>query len=121
MKDPQAYLQAAVQWRFSLETGSPYWLERVKALDFDPLTEVKIFEDLARFPNIVGELRNVARDLVPKGYGPNPPTPLVFETSGTTGAPKRAIVLPDWEKQLVAWHVADLLEEPHLRDGGLLS
>jgi hypothetical protein len=55
--DPQAYLQAAVQWHFSPETGSPYWLDRAKALDFNPLTDVKSFEDLALFPNIVDELR----------------------------------------------------------------
>jgi hypothetical protein len=49
VNDPQAYWQAAVQWHFSPETGSRYWLERAKPLDFDPVTEVKT-EDLARSP-----------------------------------------------------------------------
>jgi hypothetical protein len=49
VKDPQAYLQAAVQWHFSPETGARYWLERAKPLDFDPVTEVKT-DDLARSP-----------------------------------------------------------------------
>jgi hypothetical protein len=79
--DPQAYLRAAIQWHFSPETGSRYWLKRADALDFNPLTDVKTFEDLALFPNIVDELRDVAvRDLVPAGYGPNPPTPVVYES-----------------------------------------
>jgi phenylacetate-coenzyme A ligase PaaK-like adenylate-forming protein len=121
MEDPEAYLQAAVQWHFGGETGSPYWLKRAQALDFNPLTEVTTFEDLALFPNTVDELRDVpVRDLVPKGYGPNPPTPAVFESGGTTGAPKRVIVLPDWEEQVTAWNAAELLETPGLRDSGLL-
>lgn len=119
--DPQAYLQAAVRWHFSPDTGSTYWLKRAKTLDFHPLSDVKTFEDLALFPNTVNELRDIpVRDLVPAGYGPNPPTPAVFESGGTTGAPKRVIVLPDWEKQFVAWYAAELLEQPGLRDSGLL-
>src|SRR5260221_11519324 len=98
--DPQAYLRAAIQWHFSPETGSRYWLKRADALDFNPLTDVKTFEALALFPNIVDELRDVAvRDLVPAGYGPNPPTPVVSETSGTTAAPNRPTFLPDWKEQ----------------------
>ena len=119
--DPPAYLRAAVRWHFSPETGSRYWLTRAKALDFNPLTDVTTFEDLALFPNIVDELRDVdVRDLVPAGYCPNPPIPAVYESGGTTGPPKRAILMPDWEEQFTAWHAADLLEQPGLRDSGLL-
>jgi phenylacetate-coenzyme A ligase PaaK-like adenylate-forming protein len=119
--DPQAYLRSALQWHFGPETGSPYWLKRAETLDFDPLTDIKTFEDLALFPNLVDELRDVpVRDLVPTGYGPNPPTPSVFESGGTTGAPKRIIFLPDWEQQVVAWDAAELLEVPALLNSGLL-
>jgi phenylacetate-coenzyme A ligase PaaK-like adenylate-forming protein len=119
--DPPAYLQAVVRWHFSPETGSPYWLKRATALDFNPLTDVKTFEDLALFPNLVDELRDVdVRDLVPAGYGPNPPIPAVYESGGTTGAPKRAIMMPDWEEQFTTWYAADLVEQPGLRDSGLL-
>jgi phenylacetate-coenzyme A ligase PaaK-like adenylate-forming protein len=119
--DASAYLQATVRWHFSPETGSPYWLKRAKALDFDPLTDVTTFADLALFPNNVDELRDVdVRDLVPAGYGPNPPIPTVYESGGTTGAPKRVIVLPDREEQFTAWYAADLLEQPDLCDSGLL-
>jgi len=119
--DPPGYLRAAVRWHFSPETGSPYWLKRAEMLDFNPLTDVKTFEDLSLFPNIVDELRDVdVRDLVPAGYGPNPPIPAVYESGGTTGAPKRAIFMPDWEEQFTAWYAADLLEQPGLGDSGLL-
>jgi hypothetical protein len=53
--DPQAYLRAALHWHFGPDTGSAYWLHRAKTLDFDPLTDVNSFEDLALFPNIVDE------------------------------------------------------------------
>jgi phenylacetate-coenzyme A ligase PaaK-like adenylate-forming protein len=119
--DPQAYLREAMQWHFGHQTGSPYWLNRAKTLDFDPLTDVKTFEDLALFPNIVDELRDVdVRDLVPAGYGPNPPTPSVYESGGTTGAPKRVIVLPDWEEQVSEWFAEDMMDQPALCNGGLL-
>jgi hypothetical protein len=81
--DPPAYLRAAVRWHFSPETGCPYWLTPVKALDFHPLTDVTTFEDLVLFPNIVDELRDVdVRDLVLAGYGPNAPMPAVHENGG---------------------------------------
>ncbi|HEY0689882.1 MAG TPA: hypothetical protein VGD71_12680 [Kribbella sp.] len=67
------------------------------------------------------ELRDVdVRDVAPAGYGPNPPIPAVYESGGTTGAPKRVILMPDWEEQFTAWYAADLLEQPGLRDSGLL-
>jgi hypothetical protein len=71
--DPEEFIQAAMRWHFHPATGSPYWLQRATTLDFDPRTDVKNVEDLALFPNIVNELRDVrAEDLIPRGYGPNP-------------------------------------------------
>ncbi len=29
-------------------------------------------------------------------------------------------MLPDWEEQLTAWHAAEVMQQPGLRDGGLL-
>jgi hypothetical protein len=48
--DPQASLRATVQWHFGLDTGSRYWLDRAKTLEFHPLIDVKIFEDLLDDP-----------------------------------------------------------------------
>jgi acyl-CoA synthetase (AMP-forming)/AMP-acid ligase II len=121
ISDPNAYLRAAVHWHFGEDTGSPYWLERAKKLDFDPLTDVRTFADLGLFPNTVDELRTVpVRDLVPKGYGPNPPTPAVYETGGTTGAPKRLIFTPDWTEHVMQWVAEENLADPRLRRGGML-
>ncbi len=39
-----------VQWHFHESTGSPFWLEKKKELKFDPLKEVKNFDDLKKFP-----------------------------------------------------------------------
>jgi len=64
LEDPRAYMQAALQWHFGQATGSPYWLKRARALDLNSLTDVKTFEDLTLFPNVVDELRdtNVAEE-----------------------------------------------------------
>jgi hypothetical protein len=95
--DPEQYLRTAIEWHFGAETGSPFWLNRAKQLDFDPLIDVRTYDDLRLFPNVVDEFRDVPiEDLIPRGYGPNPPAPRVFETGGTTGAPKRIILMPDW-------------------------
>jgi hypothetical protein len=37
--DPQASLQAAVHRRFGPDTGSRYWLNRAKTLEFNSLAE----------------------------------------------------------------------------------
>lgn len=95
--DPDEFVKAAMAWHFDPETGSPFWLRRAADLDFDPRTDVKSLDDLALFPNIVNELRDVPfRDLIPRGYGPNPDVVGIFESGGTTGAPKRVAVLRDW-------------------------
>ena len=39
-----------VRWHFSEETGCPFWLQKKSELGFDPLTEVRGFDDLQKFP-----------------------------------------------------------------------
>lgn len=105
--DPEEFLRAAVRWHFSPETGSPFWLGQ--ALDFDPLTDVRTFADLALFPNIAAELRDVrVEDLIPRGYGDRPDVVGVYESGGTTGAPKRVVLLRDWLDKLIGWSSAQL-------------
>jgi phenylacetate-coenzyme A ligase PaaK-like adenylate-forming protein len=107
--DPDEFIRAAMQWHFDAETGSRFWLERAQALDFDPRTDVESFEDLALFPNVTDELRDVrAEDLIPQGYGLHPDVVGVFESGGTTGAPKRIVMLRDWWDSIIAWQVAHL-------------
>jgi phenylacetate-coenzyme A ligase PaaK-like adenylate-forming protein len=114
IEDPEAYLAAAMRWHFGEDTGSAFWLRTAQTLDFDPLTDIKTFADLRLFPNLVNELRSVpVEDLIPRGYasqrsqGPQAPLPQIFESGGTTGAPKRTVQMPDWIAQVVQWQTED--------------
>jgi phenylacetate-coenzyme A ligase PaaK-like adenylate-forming protein len=119
--DPQAYLRAVIAWHFGVDTGSAFWLRAAKDFDFDPLSDVRTFDDLSRFPNLLNELRSVpVEDLVPRGYGTPPPVPQIFESGGTTGAPKRTAQLPDWVDQIVEWQTEDFADGGFVRGGGFL-
>jgi len=108
---PDDYLSAVLRWHFSADTGSPFWLAQAEKLDFDPLTDIGTFDDLTRFPNVANELRSArAEDLIPRGYGPNPEVIGVFESGGTTGQPKRVVLLRDWLDQLIEWSSGQLDE-----------
>jgi phenylacetate-coenzyme A ligase PaaK-like adenylate-forming protein len=120
--DSEAYLRAAIAWHFGADTGSPFWLRTAKDLDFDPLTDINTFADLHMFPNLVDELRGVpVEDLIPRGYGSPSPLPQIFESGGTTGAPKRTAQLPDWIAQVVQWQVEDFAGGGFVSGRGLLS
>ena len=86
-----------VQWHFHESTGCPFWLEYAKEkINFDPLTEVKGYDDLKKFPPFEDEyLRGgPIRRWVPKGLADKPV--YVFETGGTTGTPKSRMVIDDF-------------------------
>jgi phenylacetate-coenzyme A ligase PaaK-like adenylate-forming protein len=91
-----AHAVEIVQWHFHESTGCPFWLEKKKDLKFDPLTEVKCFEDIKKFPDFEDEwLRGgPVRRWVPKAYADKPI--YVFETGGTTGIPKSRIAIDDF-------------------------
>src|ERR1700728_3658959 len=119
--DPEAYLRTAIAWHFGEETGSAFWLRATRTLDFNPLTDVNTFADLRLFPNLLSELRSEpVEDLIPRGYGSPPPVPQIFESGGTTGAPKRTVQLPDWIEQVVEWQTEDFATGGFLRGGGFL-
>jgi phenylacetate-coenzyme A ligase PaaK-like adenylate-forming protein len=106
---PDDYLRAVLRWHFSADTGSPFWLAQAEKFDFDPVTDIRTFADLARFPNVANELRFTrAEDLIPRGYGSNPDVIGVFESGGTTGQPKRVLLLRDWLDQLIEWSSSQL-------------
>lgn len=107
--DPDELVRAAMRWHFSPETGSPFWLARAGSLGFSPIDDVRGVDDLRLFPNVANELRHVrAQDLIPRGYGPRPDVVGVYESGGTTGAPKRVVLMRDWLDRLVAWSSAQL-------------
>ena len=119
--DPEAYLRAAIAWHFGEETGCAFWLRAAKTLDFNPLTDVHTFADLRLFPNLLSELRTEpVEDLIPRGYGSPSPVPQIFESGGTTGAPKRTIQLPDWIEQTVEWQTEDFATGGFLGGRGFL-
>ena len=60
-----AHVREIVRWHFSGETGTPVWLQFAKSCGFDPLKDVRGFDDLvARFPQS-GEAQ-LARDRLGK-------------------------------------------------------
>ena len=123
-RDPEAdeFIRATMEWHFSPETGSPFWLERANALEFDPRASVRTFADLTRFPNVANELRDVrAEELIPKGYGPRPDVVGVYESGGTTGAPKRIVMLREWWDQALAWATSNLEQRGVPRDRNWLT
>jgi hypothetical protein len=119
--DPEAYLRTAIAWHFGEETGSAFWLRVAGTLPFNPLTDIKTFADLRLFPNLLSELRTEpVEDLIPRGYGSPPPVPQIFESGGTTGAPKRTVQLPDWVAQVVQWQTEDFARGGFVKGGGFL-
>ena len=90
-----AHTVEIVHWHFHEATGCPFWLEKKAELKFDPLKEIRCFDDLQKFPLFEDEwLRGgPVRRWVPKGLADRPV--YVFETGGTTGIPKTRVVLED--------------------------
>ncbi|EMB15244.1 phenylacetate--CoA ligase family protein [Rhodopirellula europaea] len=104
-----------VHWHFSDNTGSPFWLEKKAELNFDPLTDVKSFDDLKKFPHFEDEwLRGgPINRWVPKGHAGKPV--YVFETGGTTGIPKSRMVIEDHWKDYELF--SDTLPDEHFPKG----
>lgn len=82
-------VQAVVEWHFNPRTGSPFWLDRLSGLGFDPRREVRSVADLGRFPDVSADLVTApVRSLVPRGCL----DPVrVYESGGTLGPPKRIV------------------------------
>ena len=83
-------------WHFHASTGCPFWLEYAQSLSFNPLTEVKCYDDLKKFPPFEDEwLRGgPVRRWIPRGFADQPA--YVFETGGTTGVPKSRVNMRDF-------------------------
>src|SRR5438874_4831386 len=91
-----AQVREVMRWHFSPDVGTPFWLEKAKSFNFDPLTDVKNFDDLKLFGLFEDEwLRGgPVRRWVPKALQNRPI--YVFETGGTTGIPKSRVVVDDF-------------------------
>lgn len=104
-------VRAAMEWHFSPGTGARFWLERAHSLPFDPREDVRTVADLALFPDVSAEWRDVpVEDLVPRGCQDLGEVPKVWESGGTTGAPKRIVEIGldhhalDWASSLLDGH-----------------
>lgn len=107
---PDDLVRAAMEWHFSPDTGSRFWLERADRLGFDPRRDVQTMDDLLLFPQVMEDLRTTpVEDLLPMGYRGTAEVVGVFESGGTTGPPKRVVYLADWmEREMaLAMHAMD--------------
>ena len=97
-----AHVREIVQWHFSPESGSDFWLDWAANAGWNPCEDIKSFADLMRFPHFDDLwLRNEPNERwIPKAYKGRPF--MIFETGGTTGLPKQRI---SWED-----HLTDYIE-----------
>ncbi|WP_457134086.1 AMP-binding protein [Mycobacteroides abscessus] len=91
------HVQRAMKWHFSPETGSEFWLEKAKSLDFDPISDVKTRRDLFKFPDVSSEWKDAPIEaLTPANMSAFGIVPRIYESGGTTGAPKRIVDHSQW-------------------------
>ena len=110
-----SHVRDMMQWHFSPETGSPFWLDFASRLDFDPRSDVETFADLKKFPPFEDDwLRGgPVRRWVPKGLAEEPV--YVFETGGTTGLPKSRVSINDFRTDYEMF--SDTLPDEHFPRG----
>jgi hypothetical protein len=111
-----AQIREVVRWHFSPDTGTPFWLEKAKTFTFNPLTDVKGWDDVKKFPIFEDDwLRGgPVRRWVPKGLADR--AVYVFETGGTTGLPKSRIVIDDFKIDYEM--MSDTLPDKYFPRGG---
>jgi len=112
-----AHVRETVRWHFAPETGTPVWLEFARTCGFDPLRDVRGFDDLVRlFPNFDGERlrRDPHEQWIPRAFQGRPFT--IFETGGTTGMPKQRIGWEDYKRDYE--HFSHTLDEKSFPRGG---
>lgn len=105
-----------VQRHFHESTGCPFWLGKKSELKFDPLTEIKCFDDLKKFPLFEDDwLRGGPVERWRMKDMANQPT-YVFETGGTTGIPKSRVVVNDFRDDYELF--SDTLPDKYFPRGG---
>ena len=104
-----------VQRHFHESTGCPFWLEKKAEFKFDPLTEIKCYQDLQKFPLFEDQwLRGGPVERWRMKDMSHRPT-YVFETGGTTGIPKSRVVVDDFRIDYEVF--SDTLPDQHFPRG----
>lgn len=100
----QDWLRHVVSIHFDPRHGTPYWLDRARALGIDPLRDLRELQDLAVFGHFDVDVlrRGRIRDFLPASLAAEPGRLHVFETGGTTGIPARMAVRDHWNL-MAAW------------------
>lgn len=110
------HVREMIQYHFTPETGCSYWLEWSKKQGWNPVDEIRSFDDMVRFPHFDENvlIAEPHERLVPKEYQGKPYK--VFETGGTTGIPKQRI---SWEDHLYDYtEFSNTLDDRHFPRGG---
>ena len=91
------HVRRIVDWHFSEETGTPFWLDWMAEHGWDPRDHVRGYGDLTRFGHFEEKwLRYEPHErFIPRPYRGRPFT--IFETGGTTGMPKQRIGWDDYK------------------------
>lgn len=98
------HVREMMKWHFNPQTGSKFWLSRRNRLDFDPILDIHGLHDLSRFPQMADELRDTPiEDLIPRGLNDDERSFVVYESGGTTGAPKRFLMFDRWFDDYMEW------------------
>ncbi len=93
-----AHVRDIVAWHFSEETGTPYWLDWARSNFPDVRNHIHGLEDLTMtFPLFDDTILRTLphKHLIPRAYRSKPFK--VFETGGTTGAPRQRL---SWQDHL---------------------
>lgn len=105
-----------VQRHFHESTGCPFWLEKKAEFNFDPLKEVRCYDDLKKFPLFEDDwLRGGPVQRWRMNDMNHRPT-YVFETGGTTGIPKSRVVVDDFRIDYEVF--SDTLPDQYFPRGG---
>lgn len=97
------HLRDIVNWHFSPETGTPFWLDWARERKVDPVHEVKTFADLRCFSSFDDDWLRFEHPQrwVPRAFEGRPYN--IFETGGTTGMPKQRIGWDDYKHDYEAF------------------
>jgi len=113
-----AWTREVIETHFDPETGTPYWLQWADERGVDPRADVEEFADLRTVfePFDADVLRTLpVEQFAPQSLdGPR----RVYETGGTTGAPKRVVMRDYWRGQ-ARW-AARLLDAADFPTGNVL-